>query len=104
MALSLLMSAPVVHADSSDADRMCEVLSFFVRHPLTSDSIEGVARWRLLDEVVFRSVQETERIVTDLVALGFLEEINTPGMPRLFRLRSSEADRAAAYVRHRASS
>jgi hypothetical protein len=90
-----------VSANPCDAERTCEVLRFFLRHPHTSDSVEGIARWRLLDEVLFREVRETERILSELVALGFLDEITGPGVPRLFRLRSGEADRAAAYLRDR---
>lgn len=85
----------------TDAERRFEVLDFFLRHPDTADSVEGIARWRLLQEVVFRGVQETERILDELVALGFLEEISKPGVQRLFRLRTDTADEAAAYVRER---
>jgi hypothetical protein len=90
-----------VRESSSDPARIREVLSFFLRHPQTSDSVEGIARWRLLDEVVFRTVEETERIVDELVSLGFLEEITSPGVPRLFRLREETAEQAAVYVRNR---
>ena len=36
-----------------------EILSYFLRNPLAADTLEGVARWRLLDEVVYRKVEET---------------------------------------------
>jgi hypothetical protein len=83
----------------TDAERRREVLSFFLRHPHTTDSVEGVARWRLLDEIVYRQVQDTERILGELVELGFLEETARPGTPRLFRLRPDSTEQAAAYMK-----
>ena len=88
-----------MHPGPNDAERRCEVLSFFLRHPRTSDSVEGLARWRLPDEVVFRGVLETERIVEELVEMGFLEEVQSPGGPTLFRLRPERAEEAVAFVR-----
>ena len=90
-----------MNAKSSGVDWKREVLGFFVRNPETSDSAEGVARWRLLDQIVFRAIQETESILDELVALGYLEEINTPGVPRLYRLRRESAEKAAEYIRRR---
>jgi hypothetical protein len=93
-----------VNANSTYADRTREVLSFFLRHPGTSDSVEGIARWRLLEQRLLRSVEETESILDDLVALGFLEEITAPGIPRLFRLRQEKAEEAAAFIGQRTKS
>jgi hypothetical protein len=82
----------------SDAgsDVVCEVLSYFVRNPKATDSIEGVARWRLLEEQVHRTVQETEAALAFLVFRGFLEEIPTSGAAKVFRL---EPERLADAVR-----
>jgi len=76
-----------------------QVLRFFLTNPDTSDTAEGVARWRLLDDIIYRAVDETESILKDLVALGYLEEIDTPGVQRLYRLRRDAAEKAAEYIR-----
>jgi hypothetical protein len=89
---------------NQDAERTCEVLSFFLRNPQISDSVEGIARWRLLDEVIFRGIRETEAILDELVALGFLEEVTAVGAPRMFRLRKEASSQAAAYMRQRSGS
>ena len=36
-----------------------EILSYFLRNPQAADNLEGVARWRLLEQTVHRSVEET---------------------------------------------
>jgi hypothetical protein len=73
-----------------------EVLSYFVRNPQAADSLEGVARWRLLEEQVYRTVQETEAAVAYLVSQGFLEATATAGSAKIFRMR---ADRVAEAIR-----
>ena len=90
-----------MNAKSSGVDWKREVLGFFVRNPETSDSAEGVARWRLLDQIVFRAIQENESILDEHVAHGNLEAINTPGVPRIYRLRRESAEKAAEYIPRR---
>jgi hypothetical protein len=87
-----------VNARPLGIDWKREVLGFFLRNPDTSDTAEGVARWRLLDNIIVRAVEETESILKDLVALGYLEEIDTPGVQRLYRLRRDAAEKAAEYI------
>jgi hypothetical protein len=87
-----------VNAKPDGVDWKRKVLGFFLRNPETSDTAEGVARWRLLDQIVFRAVEETESILKELVALGYLEEIDTPGVQRLYRLRRDAVEKAAEYI------
>jgi hypothetical protein len=91
--------APAVNAKPGGVDSKRAVLEFFVRNPDTSDTAEGVARWRLLDQVVVRALDETESILEDLVALGYLEEIDTPGVQRLYRIRRDAVEKATEYIR-----
>jgi hypothetical protein len=62
-----------------------EVLSYFLRNPQAADTLEGVARWRLLDEPVHRSVEEINQALEWLVAQGFLVtgESCVPAAPNL---------------------
>ena len=63
-----------------------EILDYFLRNPKAADTVEGVARWRLLEEHVRRSLQQTEMALAWLVAQGFLEEATISGSSRIFRL------------------
>jgi hypothetical protein len=78
-----------------------EILSYFTRNPEAADSLEGIARWRLLDEVIYRSYQETEAALGWLVERGFLIETSRPGIKPIFRLNPDRvADSAAVVARH----
>ncbi len=62
------------------------VLSYFFRHPGAADSLEGVARWRLLDEFVDHQVRETAAAVSGLVETGYLLVESHAGVESIYRL------------------
>jgi hypothetical protein len=73
-----------------------EVLRYFLRYPDVADGLEGVARWRLLQEAVERRVRQTDQALSWLVERGFLQERSSPGTSPLFSLnpeRRGEAER-----------
>ncbi len=63
-----------------------EILSYFLRHPSAADSLTGIARWRLLDEVVRQSLQTTEAALNWLISAGYLNEETRLGTERIFKL------------------
>jgi hypothetical protein len=67
-------------------DLVKQVLSYFVRNPNAADDLEGITRWRLLEEQIHRSLQETQAALTWLVEQGFLHEVKTQGTKPIFRL------------------
>jgi hypothetical protein len=75
-----------------------EVLSYFVRHPEAADSLEGIARWRLLDELTRRTVDETAAALKWLVAHGFLVEISPSASPPIYRLNATKIAEAKKFV------
>ena len=69
-----------------------------MRNPQAADSLEGVARWRLLDETIHRSVRETDHSLHALVVRGLLRETRRPGAAPIFSLNPEtlrEAQRLA---------
>jgi hypothetical protein len=75
-----------------------QILNYFVRNPKAADTLEGVARWRLLEEQVHRSFQQTESALSWLVQQGFLEEVETVGSSRIFRLAVQRQAEAAHFL------
>jgi hypothetical protein len=73
---------------------MKTVLGYFVRNPRLTDSLEGIVRWRLLEEALHERVIETEAALRELVDAGYLLEEQRVGTERLYRL--NEARLAAA--------
>jgi hypothetical protein len=63
-----------------------QILHYFRRNPEATDTLEGIARWRLLEEEIRRSLQETQQAVEWLVAKGFLLEESRVGSGKLYRL------------------
>jgi hypothetical protein len=75
-----------------------EVLSYFVRHPLAADNLEGVARWRLLDEVIRRKLADTEAALAWLVERGYLTTSVAPGGVATFSLNHDRVDEARQFL------
>ena len=75
-----------------------DILSYFLRNPQAADDLEGVARWRLLNQTVHRDVEETSRALDWLVHHGFLGRVSRTGSGTIFRLRSEHRDAAEAFV------
>jgi len=71
-------------------DQACiasEILRYFLRNPRAADSLEGITRWRLLDERIYRTLEETARALDGLVGKGLLVTEESTGLAeRLFRL------------------
>jgi hypothetical protein len=79
-------------------ERAKEVLSYFLRNPQAADSLEGVARWRLMEQRVHGSVEETDETLAWLVSQGFLLEESPVGAAPLFRLNRAQAAQAERFV------
>ena len=77
---------------------MKQILSYFVRHPNAVDSLEGVARWRLLEEQIDRTVRKTESALEWLLAEGYLVEVRRPGTERLYQLNLKRRSKAIEFL------
>ena len=85
--------------DSKRDEITSDILSYFLRNPEARDSFEGIARWRLLEELVRRSVPATEDALRWLIENDFLTEEQVPGGKPIYRLnasRKAEAERLIA--------
>jgi len=82
-----------------------DILSYFVRNPRAADDLPGVARWRLLDEVLHRDLPRIERAVQWLVREGFLLVGSHPGTSDVYTLNPRRlADAQQLLSRSRTSS
>jgi hypothetical protein len=87
-----------VHSDPKDPNWPAakEILAYFLRNPDAADSLTELARWRLMEEAVRRSVEKTEAALNWLIQQGYLREETRMGAERIFQLnptRRGEAER-----------
>jgi hypothetical protein len=75
-----------------------EVIRYFLRNPEAADTLEGIARWRLMEERVHRSVEDVDRALSWLVAEGFLVEESVEGSRPIFQLNRGKVDEAKEFV------
>jgi len=75
-----------------------QILSYFVRHPSAVDSLEGIARWRLLEEAIHQNILETEKALRWLVQEGYLIETLEPHSGRLFHLNREKQGEAISLL------
>jgi hypothetical protein len=87
-----------LHDAPREARAAWEVLDYFLRHPDAVDDVVGVARWRLLDERIHRSVAEAQGALEQLVERGFLVAERRASRT-IFRLNPERSEEAAEYVR-----
>jgi hypothetical protein len=78
--------------------RARDILRYYVGHPGMTDTLEGIAGWRLVDEIVRQYVGEVERAVQWLVARGYLEQRTSAASPPLYRLNPGMRDAAEQLV------
>jgi len=76
-----------------------EILEYFLRNPQSADSLEGVARWRLLDETIHRTLAETRDALDRLVAEGYLRRVSVPGSGHIYSLGPRNKDEAESFIR-----
>ena len=85
--------------DAVPADHIArEILGYLLRHPDAADSLEGLARWRLVEATVRRTLDETERAVQSLVARGWVREVARPHAATLFTLNEARREEAARFL------
>ena len=68
--------------------RVKDILQYFLRCPGAADTIEGLVRWRLLEETIHRSVEEVNQALSWLVDEGFLLQESAVGSDPIFRLNA----------------
>jgi len=76
-----------------------EILGYFLRHPQAADTLEGVARWRLMEERVHRSVAEVDQALNWLVSEGFLLKECARDADPIFRMNRAKDGEAQGFVK-----
>lgn len=67
-----------------------EIMSYFLNSSGAADTLEGIARWRLMQQQIDRTVDETFSALRLLVSRGLIEEVESGAGPSIFRLNASK--------------
>jgi hypothetical protein len=104
MARDLLIPSGILEADRHlDEAAIKEVLNYFVQNRHAADSVEGIARWRLLHEVVRRKVIDTRFALEWLVEHEFLVKAAVTGGAPIFSLNEGKAGEAETFLKELSS-
>jgi hypothetical protein len=86
-------------AEPKNVEAAKQILDYFLRNPEAADSLTGIARWRLMEDFVQRSVETTQAALDWLVAEGYVEEVTRRGVGPLFHLNSQRREEAESFLR-----
>jgi len=75
-----------------------DILGYFLRNPAAMDNFEGIVRWRVMEEMVHRSMAVTEDVLNGLIADGYLRKELVPGGSTVYRLNQEMRDEAQRLV------
>lgn len=79
-------------------DMAVDILEYFIRNPDAADDLEGIARFRLLDQIIYRHVGEVGDALNWLVASGLLTRTKAPHSEPLYSLNRTRRADAESFV------
>jgi hypothetical protein len=75
-----------------------EILTYFLRNANAVDDLEGIVRFRLLDQGIERRVSEASEALAWLVSAGLLNRTIRPGTGPIFSLNEARRGQAEELV------
>lgn len=83
---------------AADLGVIKDILRYFLHNPGAVDSLAEIAHWRLMQETVRRSVEETQLALNWLMANGYVREETRVGTASLFVLNAARLADAESLV------
>jgi hypothetical protein len=94
--------ARMTHPTSKRYMKICkDVLSYFLRCPDAADSLEGVARWRLREEYIHSTLEETGLALEWLASHGYLVSEELASAEKVYHLNLSKHEEAEKFLSRR---
>lgn len=74
-------------------------MSYFLRNPEAADTLTGIARWRLMQENVRRSVETTENALKWLLSEGYVRREAHAGTETIYQLNRDRLEEAESFLK-----
>lgn len=88
----------MANSTAASVDVAKEILRYLLRNPGAVDSLKEIARWRLMQEVIRRNVEETFEALEWLTSQGYVREENRAGAESVYQLNPQRRAAAASFV------
>lgn len=92
-------NSTVAHDQAPNVPLAKEILTYFLRNPEAADSLRELSRWRLMEETVRHSVENTCEALNWLVAEGYLREETRLGTENLYVFNMARRADAESFVK-----
>jgi len=93
-------AALALEQNTAEPEVAVQILNYFERNPQAADSLEGIARWRLMQEQIHRTVQETQLALEWLVQRGFVSEERRVSAGVLYKLNPEKKEEILEFLEH----
>jgi hypothetical protein len=81
-----------------ELDTARKILQYFNRNPKAADTVEGIARWRLLDESIRSNLETVMGTIAWLVSQGLLVKESGSGAETVFRVNPERIEEVKHFV------
>ncbi|RPI25049.1 MAG: hypothetical protein EHM61_15450 [Acidobacteria bacterium] len=75
-----------------------KIVSYYLRNPEAADTLEGIARWRLMEEEIHHAVTRVQEALKWLVESGLLIRTTNAASPPLFSLNRHKRAEATQFL------
>jgi hypothetical protein len=75
-----------------------DLLKLYLTNPTLVETTEGLARWRLADQLLDKTIRETEQALEWLVSRGFLRQISGRRGRTVFMMNPDRRDEAQHWI------
>lgn len=86
-----------------DFELVEDILRYFTRNPTAADTVEGLARWRLVDEVIHKNLKKVASAVAWLVSQGMLVEESTSPSTKVVLLNEQQLSKVERFLQQAGS-
>lgn len=94
---------PIKRETGPPEELAIEILHYFLRNPNAADDLHGIAGFRLLDEAIYRHVEQVNVALEWLVARGWLTKMSSTSSHPIFTLNTAARPQAEAFVAARSN-